>query len=104
MSLSVPNTGATAVEANRYAVITQERLVTSWNWRPMVGNAVATMVWSRAARNIVSIRLTRIVRTSSGVSGGRGAIGGASATSTISVVMHDSSPARSSDNASWSAR
>jgi hypothetical protein len=34
MSLSVPNTGATAVEASRYAVITQERLETSWNWRP----------------------------------------------------------------------
>jgi hypothetical protein len=29
MSLSVPNTGATAVDASRYAVITQERLETS---------------------------------------------------------------------------
>jgi hypothetical protein len=38
MSLSVPNTGATAVEANRYAVITQDRLVTSWNWRQRGGN------------------------------------------------------------------
>ena len=55
MSLKVPNTGATAVEANRYAVITQERLVTSWNWRPMVGSAVATMVWSSAASSRASI-------------------------------------------------
>jgi len=38
----------------------------------MVGSAVATMVWSRAARNIVSIRLVRMVRTSLGVSGARG--------------------------------
>src|SRR4029078_6298809 len=78
MSLSVPNTGATEVDASRYAVITQDRLETSWNCRPMVGSAVATMVWSRAARNIVSIRLIRMVRTSLGDSGGRGAIGGAS--------------------------
>ncbi len=78
MSLSVPNTGATAVEASRYAVITQDRLETSWNWRPMVGSAVATMVWSSAARNIVSIRLIRMVRTSLGLSGACGAIGGAS--------------------------
>ena len=78
MSLSVPNTGATAVEASRYAVITQERLETSWNWRPMVGSAVATMVWSSAARNMVSIRLIRMVWTSRGVSGARGTIGGAS--------------------------
>src|SRR6266446_4760587 len=103
MSARVPNTGATAVEASRYAVITQDRLETSWNWRPMVGSAVATMVWSRAARNIVSIRLTRMVRTSSWVSGGGGAIGGASLTSMTSVVMCESSPAISSDNVSWSA-
>ena len=44
----------------------------------MVGSAVATMVWSSAARNIVSIRLIRMVRTSLGVSAARGAIGGAS--------------------------
>src|ERR1700704_975271 len=87
MSLSVPNTGATAVEANRYAVITQDRLETSWNWRPMVGSAVATMVWSSAARNMVSIRLSRMVWTSRGVSGARGAIGGASARSMTSAVM-----------------
>jgi hypothetical protein len=34
MSLSVPNTGATAVEASRYAVITQDRLETSWKLAP----------------------------------------------------------------------
>src|SRR6266436_6276006 len=103
MSLSVPNTGATAVEASRYAVITQERLETSWNWRPMVGSAVATMVWSRAAKNIVSIRLTRMVRTSSWVSGALGAIGGASLTSITSVGIRDNSPAISSDNVLISA-
>src|SRR5262249_20632249 len=78
MSLSVPNTGATAVDARRYAVMTQDRLETSRNWRPMVGSAVATMVWSSAARNIATIRLNRMARTSSGVSGARGARGGAS--------------------------
>src|SRR5947209_5277981 len=103
MSLSVPNTGATAVEANRYAVITQERLLTSLNCRPIVGSAVATMVWSRAARNIVSNRLIRMVRTSSGVSGARGASDGASETSMTSVVMCESSRAKSSGNVVWSA-
>src|ERR1035438_2098727 len=57
--------------------MTQDRLVTSWNCRPMVGSAVATMVWSSAARNIVSNRLIRMVRTSPGVSGALGASGGA---------------------------
>src|ERR1700730_6972412 len=103
MSLSVPNTGATAVEANRYAVITQDRLLTSLNWRPMVGSAVATMVWSSAARNIVSSRLIRMVRTSSGVSGARGASDGASETSMTSVVMCESSRAKLSGNVVWSA-
>src|ERR1700730_10240440 len=103
MSLSVPNTGATAVEANRYAVITQDRLLTSLNWRPMVGSAVATMVWSSAARNIVSNRLIRMVRTSRGVSGALGAIGGASESSTTSVGNRAISPAISSGNVRWSA-
>src|SRR5437660_12723729 len=103
MSLSGPNTGATAVAAKRYAVITQDRLVTSWNWRPMVGSAVATMVWSSAAKNIVSIRLTRMVRTSSGVSGAGGAIDGASLTSMTWLAMSGSSAAIASGNASLSA-
>src|ERR1700686_1630292 len=103
MSLSVPNTGATAVEAKRYAVITHDRLETSWNCRPMVGSAVATMVWSSAARNIVSIRLIRMVRTSLGVSGARGAIGGASLMRMISVGISDRSRSVASDNACWSA-
>ena len=51
----------------------------------MVGKAVATMVWSSAARNIVSIRLIKMVRTSPGVSGAGGAIGGASLISGISA-------------------
>ena len=64
----------------------------------MVGSAVATMVWSNAARNIVSIRLIRMVRTSLWVSGARGASGGASLRSRTSVVMWESSLASSSDN------
>src|ERR1700704_4376856 len=103
MSLSVPNTGATAVEAKRYAVITQDRLETSWNWRPMVGSAVATMVWSNAARNIVIIRLIRMVWTSPGVSAARGAIGGASLTSMTSVVMRARSRAAAGGNGCRSA-
>src|SRR5436305_4021443 len=103
MSLKVPNTGATAVDARRYAVITHEREETSWNWRPMVGNAVATMVWSGAARNMVSIRLTRMVRTSSGASAVRGAIGGASLTSITSVVMRARSRAAVGGNGFLSA-
>src|SRR5438270_14098434 len=98
MSLSVPNTGATAVEASRYAVITQDRLETSWNCPPIVGSAVATMVWSRAARNIVSIRLIRMVRTSLRVSGGRGKVAGASLMSMTSTAFCDGSPAAVSDN------
>jgi hypothetical protein len=103
MSLSVPNTGATAVDANRYAVITHDRLVTSWNCRPMVGSAVATMVWSSAARNIVSKRLIRMVRTSRGVSGARGTIGGASEIACTSVVSSGNSAAISAGNGWWSA-
>src|SRR6476659_2799427 len=103
MSLSVPNTVATAVEANRYAVITHDRLVTSWNCRPMVGSAVATMVWSRAARNIVSIRLIRMVRTSLWVSGAFGAIGGASLILMTSAGICGRSPAMASGNVWGSA-
>jgi len=100
MSLNVPNTGATAVDASRYAVITQDRLETSWNCRPMVGSAVATMVWSRAARNIVSIRLTRMVRTSLGVSGARG---GASPISMTLAGIFGRSSSMASGHVCWSA-
>src|ERR1700674_1709687 len=103
MSLSVPNTGATAVDANRYAVITHDRLETSWNCRPMVGSAVATMVWSSAARNIVSIRLIRMVLTSPGVSAARGAIDGASLISMTSPGNGDNSFTMVSGNVCWSA-
>ena len=84
-------------------MITQDRLETSWNWRPMVGSAVATMVWSSAARNIVSIRLIRMVRTSPGVSGACGAIGGASLSSMTSAGNCDRSSAIASGNVCWSA-
>src|SRR5512140_1558077 len=102
MSHKVPNTGATAVEASRYAVITQDRLVTSWNSRPMVGSAVATMVWSSAARNIVSSRLIRMVRTSAGVSGTGGASDGASSIACTCGGMAGSSAAISSGK-DWDA-
>src|SRR6185295_2161834 len=83
--------------------MTQDRLLTSLNWRPMVGSAVATMVWSSAARNIVSNRLIRMVRTSSGLSGAGGVIGGASLTSMTSVVRRENSLPISSGNVVWSA-
>src|ERR1700691_728038 len=75
-----------------------DRLVTSPNCRPMVGNAVATMVWSSAARNIVSIRLIKMVRTSLCVSGEGGTIGGASLISGMSAGTTVGSLARASDN------
>ena len=64
----------------------------------MVGSAVATMVWSSAARNIVSIRLMTMVRTSSELSGTGGAIDGASSTLMTSLGRRDSSSAISSGN------
>jgi hypothetical protein len=84
-------------------VITHDKLVTSWNCRPMVGSAVATMVWSSAARNIVIIRLIRMVRISVGVSGAFGASGGASLMLRTSVGISDRSRSISSDNVCWSA-
>ena len=68
----------------------------------MVGSAVATMVWSSAARNIVSSRLIRIVRTSVWVSGTGGAIGGASSTACTCGGMAASSAAISSGK-DWDA-
>jgi hypothetical protein len=61
------------------------------------------MVWSSAARNIVSIRLITMVRTSSGLSGAGGASGGASLSSITSLGRWDSSSAISSGNVDWSA-
>lgn len=80
--------------------MTQDRFETSWNWRPMVGSAVATMVWSRAAKNIVSIRLMTMVRTSSDDSGARV---GASLTLMTSPGRRVSSSAMSSGNVWMSA-
>jgi hypothetical protein len=58
------------------------------------------MVWSSAARNIVSSRLIRMVRTSRCVSG---AIDGASAIAIMGAGSSVSSLAIASGNASWSA-
>src|SRR4051812_31424525 len=103
MSLSDPNTGATAVEGSREAGETQGGLEGSGNIGPMVGSAVATMVWSRAARNIVSIRLMTMVRTSSCDSGAGGASDGASSTLKTSDGRRDNSSAMSSGNVWMSA-
>src|SRR5215471_15740845 len=46
MSLILPYSGVIAVEAIRYAVTSQDRLCTSPRSRPMVGSALARMVWS----------------------------------------------------------
>ena len=64
----------------------------------MVGSAVATMVWSSAARNIVSKRLIRMVRTSRGVSDARGASDGATEIASTSVVSSGNSAAISAGN------
>src|ERR1700753_183348 len=64
----------------------------------MVGSAVATIVWSSAARNIVSIRLIRMVRTSLWVSARANRGDGPSLNSITSVGICDSSCATASDN------
>jgi hypothetical protein len=47
--------------------MTQDRLLTSLNWRPMVGSAVPR--WSGQAQEHREQQLIRMVRTSSGLSG-----------------------------------
>src|ERR1700730_2112872 len=59
----------------------------------MVGSAVATLVWLRAARKTVSMRPTNIVRASDGVS-----VFGAG------NVSADGAPAHLMPDASWRAR
>src|SRR3954471_12439902 len=51
----------------------QARFLTSLSSRAMVGRAVATIVWSSAARNIASITPTRMVRISAWLTA-RGAV------------------------------
>ena len=68
MSDSLPNSGVTAVAVKRYAVTTQDRSARLAKRRPMVGSAVATMVWSSAPRNIASMMPSTMLRTSGWVS------------------------------------
>src|SRR6478672_5349291 len=55
----------------RYAVVTQAWPARSLRWSAMTRIALATMVWSSAARNIPIIRPTRMVRISLWESTGR---------------------------------
>ncbi|WP_245927212.1 hypothetical protein [Nocardioides silvaticus] len=58
----MPQIGVDAVEVNKVADTTQA----SWSWPPssptMVGSAVATIVWDRAATSIPNMSPTRTVR------------------------------------------
>src|SRR5665647_3424261 len=62
MSESLPYSGVAIVDVIRYAVVTQACSESPCRSSPMVRIAVATMVWSRAARNMPIISPPRIVR------------------------------------------
>src|SRR5665648_333660 len=62
MSESLPYSGVVIVDVIRYAVVTQACRDSPCRSSPMVRIAVATMVWSRAARNMPIISPPRIVR------------------------------------------
>src|SRR6478609_5733410 len=68
MSDSLPNSGAATVDISRYAVISQDRFSKSLKSRPMVGSAVATMVWLSADTNIARQTPSTIGRISASVS------------------------------------
>ncbi len=48
-SPSLPHSGVEAVEASRYDVTTHDRWLSPWRSATIVGRAVETIVWSRAA-------------------------------------------------------
>ena len=54
MSPSLPQSGVEAVEASRYAVTIHDRCEAPPRSPTIVGNAVATIVWSSAASNMPS--------------------------------------------------
>ena len=61
----LPQSGVAAVEVSRYAVTTHESLSRPPNSEVILGRATATMLWSRAARNMPAINppmTTRIWR------------------------------------------
>ena len=73
----MPHSGVDAVLANRYDVMTHDSRSLRWKSPTMVGSAVETIVWSRAARNMPSISpdmITRIWRWVNPVSSTGGAI------------------------------
>jgi hypothetical protein len=59
-SPSLPHIGVVTVEANMYAVTTQDRWAAPPRSRTMVGSAVDTMVWSKEASSIASISPLKI--------------------------------------------
>ena len=61
----LPQSGVAAVAVSRYAVTNQESLSSPPNSEVILGKATATMLWSRAARNMPAINppmTTRIWR------------------------------------------
>jgi len=56
MSPSLPHSGVEMVDASRYAVTTQDRCDSPCRSPAIVGNAVATIVWSSAASSMPSSR------------------------------------------------
>ena len=85
MSDSLPNSSVAIVEVIRNAVVTHACTDNPFRSSPMVRMAVATMVWSSAARNMPSIspdRIVRICRCDSAPSDG-----GASAAPVAGLVM-----------------
>src|SRR5579864_7505134 len=62
-SPSFPYSGVTAVWASRNALVTHDRWVRPPRSLTIVGSAVATIVWSSAARSSTSISAPKITRT-----------------------------------------
>ncbi len=83
MSPSLPHSGVDTVEASRYAVMTQDRCDSPCRSPAMVGSAVATIVWSRAASSMPSSSAPMMISTRRGAM----AAGPGSAAAAASVVL-----------------
>ncbi len=79
MSPSFPYIGVDTVDASRYAVTTHERWFSPPRSPTIVGSAVATIVWSSAARNMPSMSAAKIMRTE--------AVRGAVASTAADVIL-----------------
>src|SRR6476469_7479098 len=86
MSESLPYSGVTIVAVMRYAVVAHACSSRPLRSSAMVRIADATIVWSRAARNMPIIRPTRIVRICRWVSGPSVAAGAVAAMSVLRGV------------------